>query len=233
MPAVKNTAKSGTSGKVGKNNARPRSTQKCTDMSAATNYRAQVLREITNNLSRIHDILLSEYQIRDINDLINKLLRERRSWEYRIKELGGPDYLKLSHLDNTKDSFTIKGYRYFGRARELPDVVKLLEESKKEKSDLKSERRSANSLKSFLNANNWPKNDYYFRYKQAGKLLSDVEKGNVEHIQPCKLEKQSHGIIRLKFSDYKNINNRVEVEKFLLQQKKKLLLEKIRANSKK
>lgn len=35
---------------------------------------------------------LGEFKIRDLNDEINKLLREKGHWEYRIKELGGPDY---------------------------------------------------------------------------------------------------------------------------------------------
>ena len=35
---------------------------------------------------------LSEYRVRDLNDYINKLLRDKGLWEKRIKELGGPDY---------------------------------------------------------------------------------------------------------------------------------------------
>lgn len=35
---------------------------------------------------------LGEFRIRDLNDEINKLLREKGHWEFRIKELGGPDY---------------------------------------------------------------------------------------------------------------------------------------------
>lgn len=35
---------------------------------------------------------LGEFRIRDLNDEINKLLREKRHWEDRIKDLGGPDY---------------------------------------------------------------------------------------------------------------------------------------------
>jgi len=35
---------------------------------------------------------LAEHKIRDLNDQINKLLREKYHWEKRIKELGGPDY---------------------------------------------------------------------------------------------------------------------------------------------
>ena len=35
---------------------------------------------------------LGEFKIRDLNDEINKLLREKGHWQDRIKELGGPDY---------------------------------------------------------------------------------------------------------------------------------------------
>lgn len=35
---------------------------------------------------------LGEFKLRDLNDEINKLLREKGHWEDRIKELNGPDY---------------------------------------------------------------------------------------------------------------------------------------------
>lgn len=35
---------------------------------------------------------LGEQRIRDLNDEINKLLREKAQWERRIIELGGPNY---------------------------------------------------------------------------------------------------------------------------------------------
>lgn len=35
---------------------------------------------------------LSDFQIRDLNDEINKLMREKYRWEQHIKELGGVDY---------------------------------------------------------------------------------------------------------------------------------------------
>jgi len=35
---------------------------------------------------------LGEFKLRDLNDEINKLLREKGHWEERILELGGPDY---------------------------------------------------------------------------------------------------------------------------------------------
>ena len=53
-------------------------------------------------LSALHELLsrralagaagLGEYRLRDLNDELNKLLREKRHWEFRIAQLGGPDY---------------------------------------------------------------------------------------------------------------------------------------------
>ena len=50
---------------------------------------------------------LGEFRIRDLNDEINKLLREKRHWEDRIKELGGPDY-GVSRLSVLFFSFAVK-----------------------------------------------------------------------------------------------------------------------------
>jgi hypothetical protein len=42
---------------------------------------------------------LGEFKIRDLNDEINKLIREKAHWEKRIIELGGPNYLvRAKHL---------------------------------------------------------------------------------------------------------------------------------------
>ena len=39
---------------------------------------------------------LGEFRIRDLNDEINKLLREKRRWEERIMQLGGADLGEFS-----------------------------------------------------------------------------------------------------------------------------------------
>ena len=36
------------------------------------------------------------HRLRDLNDEINKLIREKGHWEVRIVELGGPDYAKAA-----------------------------------------------------------------------------------------------------------------------------------------
>ena len=40
--------------------------------------------------------VIFERRIRDLNDEINKLIREKGHWEVRIVELGGPDYAKVN-----------------------------------------------------------------------------------------------------------------------------------------
>jgi pre-mRNA-splicing factor ISY1 len=91
--------------------------------------RQQVFREINNLVTRIQHPGLNEEQLREMNDEINELLREKKRWEYRIKELGGRNYLQASKLvDNQGNLISdTRDYKYFGRAKELPEAKKLLE----------------------------------------------------------------------------------------------------------
>nr|CAH7724952.1 unnamed protein product [Callosobruchus chinensis] len=73
--------------------------------------------------SQIQNAGLGEFRIRDLNDEINKLLREKQHWEDQIKELGGPDYQKVGPrmLDHEgKEVPGNRGYKYFEAAKELP-----------------------------------------------------------------------------------------------------------------
>lgn len=80
---------------------------------------------------------LGEHRLRDLNDEINKLLRERAHWERRIIDLGGPNYAskgapKMTDLDGNiidipNPSGRGPGYRYFGAAKKLPGVRELFE----------------------------------------------------------------------------------------------------------
>ncbi|KAK5174562.1 NineTeen Complex (NTC) component [Saxophila tyrrhenica] len=96
-------------------------------------WRGQVLKEISRKVTKIQDLALSDYQIRDINDELNKLFREKWQWEMRIRELGGPNYMRGGGRVTDEEGRVIegggKGYRYFGRARELPGVKELFEQA--------------------------------------------------------------------------------------------------------
>lgn len=68
--------------------------------------------------------------MRDLNDDINRTFHRKSLWEARIKELGGPDYARKKEriIDHEgKEVPGTKGYKYFGRARELPGVKELFD----------------------------------------------------------------------------------------------------------
>lgn len=106
-------------------------------------WRGQVLKEISRKVSKIQEPSLSDFQIRDLNDEINKLMREKHMWEVQVRELGGPNYMRGGGKVYDEAGNEIpgggKGYRYFGRARELPGVKELFEAKKpKEEKGLES-----------------------------------------------------------------------------------------------
>lgn len=66
---------------------------------------------------------LGEFRIRDLNDEINKLMREKRHWEVQIKSLGGPDHARVGPKMLDQDGKEVpgnRGYKYFGAAKDLP-----------------------------------------------------------------------------------------------------------------
>ncbi|KAK2722754.1 pre-mRNA-splicing factor ISY1 homolog isoform X2 [Artemia franciscana] len=110
---------------------RPYLATECDDLQEAEKWRMQIIREISKKVSQIQNAGLGEFRIRDLNDEINKLLREKGHWEVRISELGGPNYQKLGPkmLDEEgKEVPGNRGYKYFGAAKDLPGVRELFEQ---------------------------------------------------------------------------------------------------------
>ncbi|KAJ3088974.1 hypothetical protein HK102_007495 [Quaeritorhiza haematococci] len=110
---------------------RPYLASECHNLGEADKWRGQIIREISKKVSKIQDVGLTDFQVRDLNDEINKLLREKRHWEDRIRELGGPDYRRVGPkmLDHEgKEVPGNRGYKYFGRAKDLPGVRELFEQ---------------------------------------------------------------------------------------------------------
>lgn len=115
---------------------RPFLASECRDLAEADRWRGEILREIGVKVAEIQNEGLGEHRLRDLNDEINKLLRERLHWERRILELGGPNYTrhsaKMTDLDGNiidvpNPSGRGPGYRYFGAAKKLPGVRELFE----------------------------------------------------------------------------------------------------------
>lgn len=99
-------------------------------MKRAEKWRNQVIREIAKKVTQIQNAGLGEFKLRDLNDEINKLLKEKSSWEDRIVELNGPDYKKIGPKLLDKEGKEVpggKGYKYFGAAKDLPGVKELFD----------------------------------------------------------------------------------------------------------
>jgi pre-mRNA-splicing factor ISY1 len=115
---------------------------------------------------------LTDYEVRDLNDEINKLMREKRHWENQIVALGGANYRRNvamldddgkevpgtkgykwvpNHLDFSDARVFTKltnSYRYFGRAKDLPGVRELFQSRKNEEEE---ENQALSFYKKFMN----------------------------------------------------------------------------------
>jgi len=96
-------------------------------------WRSQVLREIGRKVTEIQNSSLSEQKLKQLNDEINKLIREKSHWEKRISDLGGPNYGNVE-----------KEYKYFGEAKNLPGA-KDHEKQQKDR-ELEVERKAKKQL---------------------------------------------------------------------------------------
>ncbi|CAD7938118.1 unnamed protein product [Amoebophrya sp. A25] len=109
---------------------RPKIASEVNDVRDAKKWWANMRWEIGQKIVRIQNATLPEAEIRDLNDDINKLLKEREYWIARIKELGGEDLstsYKPSELDG-QELYAHSGYKYFGAAKDLPNVRELFEQ---------------------------------------------------------------------------------------------------------
>ncbi|KAG6380414.1 Isy1-like splicing factor [Boletus reticuloceps] len=116
---------------------RPKMASACKSLRECERWRGEILREISRKVSKIQDSGLTDYEVRDVNDEINKLLREKRHWENQIISLGGANYRRNVAMldDDGKEVPGTKGYKYFGRAKDLPGVRELFQSRKKEEEE--------------------------------------------------------------------------------------------------
>ncbi|XP_076940286.1 uncharacterized protein LOC143609417 [Bidens hawaiensis] len=160
---------------------RPFLASECRDLSDADKWRQQIMREIGRKVSEIQNEGLGEHRLRDLNDEINKLIREKVHWERRIVELGGPNYYKYSAkmtdldgniVDVPNPSGRGPGYRYFGAAKKLPGVKELFEKPPELR-----KRRSRYDIFKRIDAG------YYGYRDEEDGVLERVEKGAEERMR--------------------------------------------------
>ncbi|KIY64096.1 Isy1-like splicing factor [Cylindrobasidium torrendii FP15055 ss-10] len=143
-------AQAGELGLATRSDRRPRMASGCKSIRDCERWRGEILREISRKVSKIQDAGLSDYEVRDLNDEINKLLREKRHWENQLVALGGANYRRNVAMldDDGREVPGTKGYKYFGRAKDLPGVKELFQSRKVEEEE---EGRVYTFYKKFLN----------------------------------------------------------------------------------
>ncbi|XP_051967732.1 pre-mRNA-splicing factor ISY1 homolog isoform X1 [Xyrauchen texanus] len=167
---------------------RPFLASECNELPKAEKWRRQIISEISKKVAQIQNAGLGEFKIRDLNDEINKLLREKGHWEVRIKELGGPDYRRVGPkmLDHEgKEVPGNRGYKYFGAAKDLPGVRELFE-----KEPVPTPRRTRAELMKDIDA------EYYgYRDEDDGALVpleQEYEKQVIaEAVEKWRAEKEA------------------------------------------
>ncbi|KAG6854570.1 hypothetical protein C0991_004906 [Blastosporella zonata] len=129
---------------------RPKMASACKSLRECERWRGEILREISRKVSKIQDAGLTDYEVRDLNDEINKLMREKRHWENQIVALGGANYRRNVAMldDDGKEVPGTKGYKYFGRAKDLPGVRELFQSRKNEEEE---ENQALAYYKKFMN----------------------------------------------------------------------------------
>lgn len=152
---------------------RPRVANRVNNLRECEKWRGEVLREISRKVSKIQDFGLTDYEVRDVNDEINRLLREKGAWENQIVALGGANYKRgvPKMLDDAgREVPGTRGYKYFGRAKDLPGVKELLNRSVEEEAEMESFR----SLK-YKRFANQPAAYYGDEDEDDGTLLASEE----------------------------------------------------------
>ncbi|KAF4031691.1 Isy1-like splicing family [Phytophthora infestans] len=149
-------------------NRRPYLASQCDTLKDAERWRRQIIREISKKVADIQNAGSSEHVIRDLNDEINKRIREKRHWERRIAQLGGPDYSKSQPQSYDADGTPVSsvgGYKYFGAAKNLPGVRELFQ-----KEDVEPRKRTRQHMYKHI------KPDYYgFRDDDDEQQLKDED----------------------------------------------------------
>lgn len=114
---------------------RPRMASSVSSLRDCERYRGDIMKEISRKVSKIQDCELSatsassrsartelmvvaamtDYEVRDLNDEINQLMREKRHWETQIVNLGGANYKRGNQAmvdDEGREVPGTRGYKW-------------------------------------------------------------------------------------------------------------------------
>ncbi|CAD6958947.1 unnamed protein product [Tilletia laevis] len=203
---------------------RPRLASSVSTVKEAERWRGEVMREISRKVSKIQDVGLTEYEVRDLNDEINKLVREKGHWENQILALGGANYKRgvPKMLDDSgREVPGTRGYKYFGRAKDLPGVKELLNRTVAQEEQIETYR--SQKYKRF--ANQPPS---YYGYEEPSPASTDavIEEtagdGSVPQ-QQQQAEVGPESVLRAEEMEIPTMPDRKEMEAFILKARKRAL----------
>jgi len=144
---------------------RPKIASEVSTVRECEHWRSELLRGVAQKIKEIQNAALGEHRIRDLNDEINKELREKAYWEDQIKTLGGPDHKANAPKDTESYGAELashSGYKYFGAAKDLPGVRELFEATDVPEAPRKTRKQLFKNIKP----------DYYgWRDEEDGLLL--------------------------------------------------------------
>jgi len=170
---------------VHKKKTRPYLASLCDTLYEAERWRRQIIREIGVGIREIQNPGMGEHAIRDLNDKINKLFREKYWWNKRIVELSGPNYNAIERKrqreegNDTDELIGSGGYRYFGAAKDLPGVKELF--AKEAAATVSTKRKRAEISKNITPA-------YYG--------ICDEDDGILLHVESEQFKKDEQKLLR-------------------------------------
>ncbi|KTW29065.1 uncharacterized protein T551_02339 [Pneumocystis jirovecii RU7] len=200
---------------------RPKLITEVDSIQACEKWRGQVVKEISRKISKIQDPSLTDYQIRDLNDDINRMMREKHMWEIQLRNLGGPNYMRFGPKMVNAEGREIpghRGYKYFGRAKELPGVKELFDELVPKPPP---KPKISEAIYKNLDA-------VYFGYQDENdeELLEFERQKEQLNMETMLNSKEGEPKEDWRPIEDFYVPNQKEIEKFLLERRKKKLLEK-------
>lgn len=199
---------------------RPTRINKVDKLDEAIRWRSELVKEIGQRITQIHDPSLNEQQIRELNEELNKLFEEKGRWDFHIKNrLKGPDLKKRKQL-NTTGGTLLKGTRYFGRALELPEVRELLKEEKERREKHKSAKEKDLELQKKIQRwkNTLRDDNYYMSY--GAKVRVYDEERQIEMLRSKLPNNDNKPLVEIPTLPVPSLK---DIEKWLVQRRRKEL----------
>jgi len=229
---------------------RPKIASEVTTVKECEVWRGEIVRGVSKKIADIQNAALGEHRLRDLNDEINKDLREKKYWEEQIKTLGGADYKAARSSEQVygAELSSHTGYKYFGAAKDLPGVRELFETEAVPEAPRKTRKQLFKNIQP----------DYYgWRDEEDGMLLlaeqqremesqmKEVSKWKAEQANKPKKAKGSEpeqpvpepempkaaslekaAPKSMDFKSFVDVPTMEEIEKLIIQKKKEAMLKK-------